>query len=171
MQSAAASVTDQLAVKHSQTASLVRPFLCRPHMGHPLFYGQAGAEQAEEGYLGFLAAVSQLATCPLIPFYKECHCNTIRVDGQDVETGSHTSVLQHSSSVRGHQEGESLLSEGDRFRLSGDLGRPVVRLHDRENWFYFAFFLVPKKTGGFRPILDLHKQVHCPQIAGTASVG
>lgn len=125
MQSAAASV-NQLAVKHSRTTSLVRSFLCQPPMGHPLFYGQAGAGQAEEGYLCFLVAVSQLATCPLTQFYKECHCNTIRVDRQDVETGLHTSVLQRSSSVRGHQGGESLCSEGDRFPLCGDLGRPVV---------------------------------------------
>lgn len=91
---------NQHARCHAWSASLAKlsqtnwPFLCWPPTGHPLFYGQAGAGQAEEGYLCFLAAVSQLATCPLTQFHKECHCNTIRVDGQDVETGLHTSVLQ-----------------------------------------------------------------------------
>ena len=31
----------------------------------------------------------------------------------------------------------------------------VIPTHDRENGFYSAYFLVPKKMGGFRPILDL----------------
>ncbi len=34
----------------------------------------------------------------------------------------------------------------------------VVPLHERESGFYSRYFIVPKKDGGLRPILDLRQQ-------------
>ncbi len=33
----------------------------------------------------------------------------------------------------------------------------MVPLHERESGFYSRYFIVPKKDGGLRPILDLHQ--------------
>ncbi len=33
----------------------------------------------------------------------------------------------------------------------------VVPPHERESWFYSRYFIVPKKNGGLRPILDLRQ--------------
>ncbi|KAL0166722.1 hypothetical protein M9458_038566, partial [Cirrhinus mrigala] len=35
----------------------------------------------------------------------------------------------------------------------------VVPPHDRESGFYSRYFIVPKKDGGLRPIIDLHRSV------------
>ena len=57
-------------------------------------------------------------------------------------------------SLSSRQE-DSPLSRDPRNRLS------VIPTHDRQKGFYSAYFLVPKKTGGFRPILDLRILNQC----------
>ena len=55
------------------------------------------------------------------------------------------------------EEVHSLLAKGAIEKVHGD----------REEGFYFTYFLVPKKTGDLRPILNLkpvNGQIHCPSF-------
>lgn len=70
--------------------------------------------------------------------------------------------LRASPSIWGSQGDETLLTGGDKFPLCGGSGPAAVKqamsaapLHNRQKGFYPPYLLVPKKTGEFRPILDL----------------
>lgn len=47
------------------------------------FMGELVVEQAEGGYLGFLAAATQLAAHPLTQFHEECCCICMLLEGMD----------------------------------------------------------------------------------------
>lgn len=110
MQSATASDTDQLAVKHSQIVPLAWPFLCLPPMGQPPFYGGVGGGGGCGGLSRLFSGHSTASPATLTQLYRALHLHTVGVDGQDAETRILNSVLQCSSSILGCQGGPSFLT-------------------------------------------------------------
>ncbi len=41
----------------------------------------------------------------------------------------------------------------------------MVPPHERESGFYSQYFIVPKKNGGLRPILDLHQDAQTGRVS------
>lgn len=126
------------------------------------------AEGTEEGYLGFLAAAPQFSAYPLTQCLEDW-CHNYMQSGWTDRTLSLGYSLRASPSIWGSQGDETLLR--DKFPLCGGSGPAAVKqaksaapLHNRQKGFYPPYLLVPKKTGEFRPILDLCLlKVLCPQ--------
>ena len=157
------SAREREAVR-SGTSVNNRPFLCRPSMGkssiHGEFCGRTGHQRVSQLYS--CGPTAEGLSINTMLWGMETQLCTVRVDGQDAETGLFTPVLQHPNSFYGHARGESVLPGGDSFPLSRDSGSGAeagcVCCAPSAQRQLYLFHVLPgfRKTGEFRPMLDLH---------------
>lgn len=121
------------------------------------------AERAEIVYNNVLRAAPQLSARPLTLFYEEWRSSCALTDWLDrtLRLGYSLQFCGLPPAFRGIQE-VNLSSQKEIEFLEGEIqdllskqAVSIVPPHDRERGFYSPYFLVPKKTGGYRPILDL----------------
>ena len=126
-------------------------------------------ERAKAEFHSFLAAAPQMTTCPLTQFCKEC-CHscvlsewmdkTLRL-GYSFQFSCVPSLFSGIKEINlSFQEEIDFLSEEIQDQLSKQAVW-VFPTHNRQKGFYSTYFLVPKKTGDFIPIVDLHILNQC----------
>lgn len=127
------------------------------------------AERAEIVYHNLLKTAPQLPARPPTQFYEEWASSCTLTDWLDrtLRLGYSLQFCRLPPAFRGIQE-VNLSSQQEIEFLEGEIqdllskqAVSTVPPHDRERGFYSPYFLVPKKTGDYRPILDLRALNTC----------
>ena len=121
------------------------------------------AEWAARECYSFLAATPQLLAGPLTQSYGEWKLSCVLTEWRDrtLKLGYSLQFCSVPPPFRGLREA-NLSSQEEIGFVSTEIQAllqkqavSVVHSQDREKGLYSMYFLVPKKTGEFRPILDL----------------